>query len=550
MLIPYRHAPCNPAGPRMLLDRRRSGVLLHPTSLPGKYGIGDLGPAAYDFLDYLARAKQTVWQVLPLGPTGYGDSPYASPSAFAGNPLLIAPEPLVELGLLEAQELRAAGTASARGSVEFARLKPLKYELLETAFRRAQRAHADARGAPRHPHTGVSDRTGSVARGLCAVRRAHRDARSVDDLAEPLRRRDRDALGSAREQLAERIDFHVFCQYLFFDQWSALRARANAVGIAIMGDIPIFVAHDSADVWANPHLFKLDAAGHPTVVAGVPPDYFSATGQLWGNPLYDWQALQAADYTWWVARFRHLLELVDLVRVDHFRGFEAAWEVPATAETAINGAWIKRPGQGRVRGDQPRAGRAGADHRRGPRSDHRRRSGTCSTHTRFPGMKVLQFAFGDGTDNLYLPHNFASPNCVVYTGTHDNDTTRGWFAQASEHERAFVTQLRRRERHRRHHLRPDPARAELDRQHRHRAAAGRAGPGHRGAHEHPRRDRLELVVAHPRRPARPRLRRSPGRADHPLRPRLAAPTTRNQGHLLSAESSRPTVDCRSPTGRE
>ena len=260
----------------------------------------------------------------------------------------------------------------------------------------------------------------------------------MDDLARATQtsRPRRARLGTGK--LAARIDFHVFCQYLFFDQWSALRARANAVGIAIMGDIPIFVAHDSADVWANPHLFKLDAAGLPTVVAGVPPDYFSATGQLWGNPLYDWQAMQAADYTWWVARFRHLLELVDLVRVDHFRGFEAAWEVPATAETAINGAWITGPGKdvfeaiNRALGE--RVPIIAED--LGLITDEVR---DLLAHTRFPGMKVLQFAFGGGTDNLYLPHNFPSPNCVVYTGAHDNDTTRGWFAQAPDHERAFVT---------------------------------------------------------------------------------------------------------------
>jgi 4-alpha-glucanotransferase len=421
----------------MLLDRRRSGVLLHPTSLPGKYGIGDLGPAAYDFVDYLARAKQTVWQVLPLGPTGYGDSPYASPSAFAGNPLLIAPEPLVELGLLEAQELRELEQLP-HAAVEFARLRLFKDELLNTAFRRAReqsRTHAE--------HLSIRIQAFRTAQAAWledyALFAALTETHGLwTSWPEPLRRREHDALASARAQLEERIDFHVFCQYLFFDQWSALRARANAVGIAIMGDIPIFVAHDSADVWANPHLFKLDADGHPTVVAGVPPDYFSTTGQLWGNPLYDWLAMQEADYTWWVARFRHLLELVDLVRVDHFRGFEAAWEVPATAETAIHGAWIKGPGKdvfeavNRALGE--RVPIIAED--LGLITDAVR---DLLSHTRFPGMKVLQFAFGGGTDNLYLPHNYPSPNCVVYTGTHDNDTTRGWFAQASKHERSFVT---------------------------------------------------------------------------------------------------------------
>jgi 4-alpha-glucanotransferase len=254
-----------------------------------------------------------------------------------------------------------------------------------------------------------------------------------------LRERHPRALEQARSEHAERVEYFVFCQFVFAEQWAAVRRRANDLGIAVIGDIPIFVAHDSADVWANPGLFKLDDQGRPRVVAGVPPDYFSATGQLWGNPLYDWQAMAHDGYAWWIARFRHLFELVDLVRIDHFRAFQAAWEIPAEASTAIEGTWVPGPhlavfdavaealgGQVPVIAED--LGLITDDVR-----DLLRASG-------FPGMKVLQFAFGGGTDNLYLPHNYPDPNCVVYTGTHDNDTTRGWWETASAEERKAAQQ--------------------------------------------------------------------------------------------------------------
>jgi 4-alpha-glucanotransferase len=253
-----------------------------------------------------------------------------------------------------------------------------------------------------------------------------------------LRGRDPHALAGASADLVDRIDYHVFLQFLFFEQWTALRRRAHELGIAIVGDIPVFVAHDSADVWANQPLFKLDERGWPTVVAGVPPDYFSATGQLWGNPLYDWDAMAREGHEWWIARFRHLLDLVDLLRIDHFRGFEAAWEVPASAGTAEHGAWVTGPGVAVFQaiatafgGGQPPV----IAEDLGLITDEVR---ALLKATGFPGMKVLQFAFGGGPDNPYLPHNYPDPNCVVYTGTHDNDTTRGWFGTASEHERRHV----------------------------------------------------------------------------------------------------------------
>jgi 4-alpha-glucanotransferase len=415
----------------MRLDRRRGGVLLHPTSLPSPYGIGDLGPAASDFLRFLAQARQSLWQVLPLGPTGFGDSPYASPSAFAGNPLLISPQPLLDQGFLVEGELSELAVLPAE-TVDFGRLVPLKSQLLKTAFNRARKTLRPVMNRFRQANKAWLDDF--------ALFSALRDESGLawTDWEPGLRARDAAALARARKELAERIEYVVFCQFVFAEQWAAVRAEARALGIAIVGDIPVFVAHDSADVWANQHLFKLDDRGQPLVVAGVPPDYFSATGQLWGNPLYDWDAMAAAGYAWWVARFKHLLELVDLVRIDHFRGFEAAWEVPAGATTAVDGAWIKGPGSAAFEaigkafgGSQPPV----IAEDLGLITDEVR---ALLQATGFPGMKVLQFAFGGGSDNPYLPHNYRDPNCVVYTGTHDNDSTRGWYASASESERAAV----------------------------------------------------------------------------------------------------------------
>lgn len=415
----------------MRLDRRRAGVLLHPTSLPSRFGIGDLGPAAFDFLDYLHHARQSLWQVLPLGPTGFGDSPYASPSAFAGNALLISPELLLADGLLSADDVRDL-EALPPDHVDFGSLQPLKQRMLQVAFERGRHDLRPDVESFRHAHvhwledyalfSALQDEIGS----------------GWVEWDAPLRSREPSALAAARERLAERVEFYEFSQYLFFRQWSALRERARQLGIIIMGDIPVFVAHDSADVWAHQHLFKLDERGRPLVVAGVPPDYFSATGQLWGNPMYDWEAMARADYGWWIDRFRHLLELVDVVRIDHFRGFEAAWEVPADATTAISGQWVKGPGEAvfnaigaALGGGQPPV----VAEDLGLITDEVR---ALLAATGFPGMKVLQFAFGDDARNPYLPHNYRDANCVVYTGTHDNATTRGWLGDASEHERQHL----------------------------------------------------------------------------------------------------------------
>lgn len=387
---------------------------------------------AFRFIDFLAAADQTLWQVLPLNPTGFGDSPYASPSAFAGNPLLIAPDLLLEQGLVEAADVDPLRDLPA-DRVDFGSLHALKGTLLQTAFARGRDRVRDAVDAFRHQNAAWIDDY--------AIFSAIRDDRAVPwtDWDEPLRTRQPDALNAERARLRDAVDYHLFTQWLFAEQWAALRRHAHERGVAIVGDIPIFVAHDSADVWAHQHLFKLDERGVPLVVAGVPPDYFSATGQLWGNPLYDWDALARDGYGWWVDRFRSLLAVVDLVRVDHFRGFEAAWEVPRSAATAVDGQWVTGPG--RAVFDAVSAALGGGQlpviaEDLGLITDAVRE---LLTQTGFPGMKVLQFAFGDTSDNPYLPHNYAHANCVAYTGTHDNQTTRGWFeTDASNHERAHL----------------------------------------------------------------------------------------------------------------
>lgn len=414
---------------------RASGILLHPTSLPGPWGIGDLGSAAYRFVDFLTAAGQHLWQILPLGPTGYGDSPYQCFSAFAGNPLLVSFEPLVQAGLLREDELYAAaqpfGAALHPQQVDYGAVIAFKLPLLRESFTRMRAGVAPELAAA------FADFCTAQAGWLddyalfMALKDAHNGA-SWHTWEPELRTRKAAALRQARRDLAEPIMLQQYLQFLFFSQWMPLKAYANERGITIIGDAPIFVAYDSADVWANPKLFFLDEQGQPTVVAGVPPDYFSATGQLWGNPLYRWDRMAKDGYDWWVARLRQTLSTVDILRLDHFRGFEAYWEVPASEATAINGRWVAGPGAALFTalrdalGDLPIiAEDLGLIT---PEVDALR------TAFDLPGMKVLQFAFGDDAKNVYLPHNYEQ-STVVYTGTHDNDTTIGWFHTAPQHER-------------------------------------------------------------------------------------------------------------------
>ncbi|MCS7081120.1 MAG: 4-alpha-glucanotransferase [Chloracidobacterium sp.] len=422
---------------------RACGLLLHPTSLPGPDGVGVLDGSVERFLDFLTAAGQTYWQILPLVPTGYGDSPYAGLSAFAGNPLLISAETLVEMGLIPHERLRTR-SAFPTDRVDYGAVIPWKQALLAEAFERF------TTGAPTVWRTDFESFCRAEAAWLndYAQFRALKDAhggRPWNEWPAALRDRDPTALAVAMRDLGRAAAAHQFQQWLFFRQWERVRAACRKRGVRIIGDAPIFVAYDSADVWANRKLFKLDAEGRPTHVAGVPPDYFSATGQRWGNPLYNWRRMAADGFTWWLARMRHLFRLVDVVRLDHFRGFAACWEIPATAPTAAVGRWVKTPGRKLF---------AAMKKTFGALPIIAEDLGVITPDVTalrddfgFPGMRVLQFAFGGDPHNRDLPHNYVT-NAVVYTGTHDNDTTVGWYAsrpgigstreaETIERERAF-----------------------------------------------------------------------------------------------------------------
>ncbi|MDP9378920.1 MAG: 4-alpha-glucanotransferase [Chloroflexota bacterium] len=404
--------------------QRSSGILLHPTSLPGPHGVGELGPEAIRFLDFLHRSGQKLWQVLPLGPAGAANSPYASYSAFAGNPLLVSLDRLVRDGLLQKGDLRRA-PKFPRSRVEYDAVSAYKMKLL-------RRAHGRFGGGPDFD-TFCQREAGWLDDYalFMALKDSHGGA-AWNTWQPELVTREPEALVRAHRELDPQVAFHKFVQYLFSQHYAEIRREADARGIKIIGDIPIFAAFDSADVWTHSDIFHLDAQRQPTVVAGVPPDYFSATGQLWGNPLYNWDALERDRYAWWVQRIRRALDLYDLVRIDHFRGFESYWEIPAEETTAINGRWVKGPGarffhtlSEQLGGELPIiAEDLGIIT---PEVEQLRDA------LRLPGMKVLQFAFSDPA-NFHLPHNYA-PDSVVYTGTHDNDTTRGWWKQAEESER-------------------------------------------------------------------------------------------------------------------
>jgi 4-alpha-glucanotransferase len=404
--------------------QRAAGVLCHITSLPGKFGCGDLGPAADDFLQFLQRTGQTRWQVLPLGPTGYGDSPYQCYSAFAGNPLLISLERLVEAGLLATSDLSSFPKSSDPAQLNFDLVRPAHYARLEQAcanFTKHSSPPLKAQFAKFREQEAEWLADYSL---FMALKEAHGGS-GWTDWDPALAAREPQPLAAAQQKLAEAIERQAIVQFLFFTQWRALRERCHAAGVLIVGDAPIFVSHDSADVWAHPELFELDAKGQPTAVAGVPPDYFSATGQRWGNPLYRWDKMQAADFAWWRQRMAAALQLFDFVRLDHFRGFEAYWEIPASDPTAVGGRWV--PGPGRALFDALKKELGGLPIYAEDLGVITPPVEALRDELNLPGMRVLQFAFGDDAKALdYRPHNYPR-QCVVYTGTHDNDTTVGWF---------------------------------------------------------------------------------------------------------------------------
>jgi 4-alpha-glucanotransferase len=401
---------------------RASGILLHPTSLPGRFAIGDFGPSVYRFADFLAASGQSLWQVLPLGPTGYGDSPYACYSAFAGNTLLISPEKLLTEGLLTQDDLDEVPSEPA-GTVDFGRAHEIKEGLLAKAFARFQRTtDAELRSAVETFAEQNSSWLNDYAL-FRALKTEHR-GKAWHEWETSLVRREPTALERARGKLHEQIEAHKFAQFLFFKQWFELKAYCKQLGISLIGDLPIFVAQDSADVWTHPEQFKLDQNGIPTVVAGVPPDYFSATGQFWGNPLYNWERMQEDGFKWWIERVRAILQIVDIARIDHFRGFAACWEIPGGERTAERGRWVEVPGQElfnairRALGELPII----AEDLGVITPDVQKLRDDLG----FPGMRILQFGFSSDQNNIDLPHNYHR-NVVVYTGTHDNDTTVGWF---------------------------------------------------------------------------------------------------------------------------
>ncbi|TXT38774.1 MAG: malQ [Comamonadaceae bacterium] len=415
------------------MAQRRAGVVLHPTSLPGPHGAGDFGPNAYYFVDWLQSAGQTLWQTLPLGPVGPGYSPYMGSSAFAGNPLLVAFEPLVQRGWLEAASLQAPWD---EGRIDYTELMPWRMQHLRTAFAGFQRLaseqeHSELAAWAQSQSAWLDDYT-----LFMALDQAYSPA-LWPQWPQGLAQRASAEMAAARQQHAAEIAFWGFVQWQFECQWQAIKTYANSKGVCLIGDLPIFVAHHSADCWARPDLYELDAQGQPRVIAGVPPDFFSATGQRWGNPLYNWAAMAQDGYRWWIERVRRQLHLADVVRIDHFRGFVDYWEIPADEPTAVKGCWQPGPGEAlftalaQALGDLPIIAE--------DLGIITPAVGALRERIGFPGMRVLQFAFAGDAGNAFLPHNF-EPNTVVYTGTHDNDTVPGWWASCTAHERAFAAQ--------------------------------------------------------------------------------------------------------------
>ncbi len=419
---------------------RTSGVLTHPTSFPSPYGIGDLGDGAYHYVDFLIEARQSLWQILPLGPTGYGDSPYQCFSGFAGNPLLISPDLLVESGLLPAHILEPA-PAFPKDRVDFGRVIEFKEGMLNQAFERFQNGKLPEQKALfdtfKEENSGWLDDFAL----FMALKGDFRNTKGGvwNRWPRPIAKRQTAALEEWTAKLSQEIEQHKFEQYLFFEQWLPLKKYANEGGLKIIGDVPIFVAFDSDDVWSNPELFYLDDEGEPSVVAGVPPDYFSKTGQRWGNPLYRWSVMAEDGFSWWVKRLGLTLRTVDIVRIDHFRGFDAYWEILAENPTAETGRWVKGPGAGLFEAMEEALGELPIIAEDlgviTPEVEALR------DRFEFPGMKILQFAFGGERNSSFLPHNYGR-NSVVYTGTHDNETTTGWYKNAKvdekDHLRRYV----------------------------------------------------------------------------------------------------------------
>lgn len=410
---------------------RSSGILMHITSLPSPYGIGTFGKDAYRFVDFLEKAGQGYWQVLPLGLTGYGDSPYQSFSSFAGNPYFIDLELLRKEGLLKKTDYEELDFGSDDEKVDYKKIFQHKMPVLRTAYERGKKKYIEEIKTFREEN---KDWIEDFALYM-AVKKEF-DLKSWQEWDEDIKLRKESALAYYSEKLEDEIDYWIFLQYIFAKQWKELKSYANSKGIKIIGDIPIYVAPDSADTWANSELFLLDKDKKPIVVGGCPPDAFSSTGQLWGNPIYNWELLEERGFDWWIRRIENNMELFDVTRIDHFRGFESYWEVPFEEETAINGRWRKGPGMKLFHAINNTLGNV--DIIAEDLGFLTEEVISLREETGYPGMKVLQFAFDTREESDYLPHNYDS-NCVVYTGTHDNDTVGGWLknAGASDVEHAI-----------------------------------------------------------------------------------------------------------------
>lgn len=407
--------------------KRAAGIFLHPTSLPSPFGIGDLGASAYRWVQMLDEAGQSYWQVCPLGPTGYGDSPYQTLCSFAGNTLLLSPVKLMEAGLLGKDELDAFPHLPDT-HVDFGRVITAKESLYHTAYSRFDDTPAFGRFC--HEQRAWLDDY-----ALFRVIKDLHHGQAWNTWKTPMRLRYPATLEEVASSQRREVRYHKFLQFMFWQQWSELKRYANGHGVRVIGDVPIYVAYDSSDVWSAPHLFELDEGGNPLRVAGVPPDYFSATGQLWGNPLYRWDHMRHDGYAWWISRIRRCFEFFDSVRIDHFRGFEAFWAVAASSPTAQGGEWIKGPGLELFRavtgalGDVSIIAEDLGEITTGV-EEMRKQAG-------LPGMKVMQFAFDGGPENPYLPYNIWQDS-VTYTGTHDNDTSLGWFENLDDAQRTRV----------------------------------------------------------------------------------------------------------------